>query len=89
MLLPEPTDVIFLKVPLVISQALLSKRYNNDATKRDIHESDLDYLDKVRKASIFVAEKYNWKVINCVDAFNKLLSVEQIHIKIKEVLNLV
>jgi len=84
----KPTDVIFLRVPIEISQELMLKRYSNDVGKKDIHEKDIEYLEHVRKASIYVAEKYNWNIIDCVDNNNKLLSIEEIQYKIRQVLKL-
>ena len=42
--LPRPDRVLYLDVPPEISQALMLKRYVGDASKKDIHERDFDYL---------------------------------------------
>lgn len=63
--IPKPDKVIFLDMPVEVSQKLLSKRYNGDETKKDIHESDTEYLSRCRKAAVFTAEYSNWDIIPC------------------------
>jgi len=63
--IPKPCKVIFLDMPVCVSQKLLTKRYNGDNSKKDIHESDTEYLDKCRKAAIFTAEYSDWEIIPC------------------------
>lgn len=63
--IPKPDKVIFLDMPIEVSQKLLSKRYEGDETKKDIHESDTEYLAKCRKAAVFTAEYSNWEIIPC------------------------
>ena len=63
--LPVADKVIFLDMPIEISQMLLSKRYNGDDDKKDIHESNVDYLHKCRKSALYAAKKMNWNVIPC------------------------
>ncbi len=63
--IPKPDKVIFLDMPVEVSQKLLSKRYSGDETKKDIHESDTDYLNRCRKAAVYTAEYSGWNVVNC------------------------
>ncbi|MEE0897892.1 MAG: deoxynucleoside kinase [Acutalibacteraceae bacterium] len=63
--IPKPDKVIFLDMPIEVSQKLLSHRYEGDETKKDIHESDTSYLEKCRKAALFTAEYSNWEIIPC------------------------
>ena len=65
--LPEPDMVIFLDMPVEVSQKLLSKRYCGDNAKKDIHESDVSYLSKCRKAAIFTAEYSGWDIVPCAE----------------------
>lgn len=65
--LPKADKVIFLDMPIEVSQKLLSNRYDGDETKKDIHEADLDYLYSCRKAALYAAERLNWIVISCSD----------------------
>ncbi len=63
--IPKPDKVIFLDMPIEVSQKLLSKRYEGDEAKKDIHESDTEYLEKCRKAALFTAKFSNWEIIPC------------------------
>lgn len=63
--IPKPDKVIFLDMPIEVSQKLLSGRYKGDEGKKDIHESDTAYLDKCRKAAMFTASYSGWTIIPC------------------------
>ena len=63
--IPKPDKVIFLDMPVEVSQKLLTKRYNGDNSKKDIHENDTEYLDRCRKAAVFTAEYSGWETIPC------------------------
>lgn len=64
---PKPDAVIYLDMPIEISQKMMSERYHGDETKKDIHESNLDYLYKCRDAALDAAEKMGWYVVKCSD----------------------
>lgn len=63
--IPSPDVVFFLDMPLEVSNKLLSTRYEGDESKRDIHESNANYLKMCRKAAYFAANKLGWMVVNC------------------------
>ena len=63
--LPRPDRVLFLDMPLEISQRLLSGRYGGAEEKKDIHERNIAYLKTCRESALYAAEKLNWKVISC------------------------
>lgn len=63
--IPKPDRVIFLDMPIEVSQKLLSGRYKGDEAKKDIHESDTAYLDQCRKAAMFTAKYSGWTIIPC------------------------
>ena len=42
--LPKADKIVFLDMPIEVSQRLLSLRYNGDESKKDIHESHMSYL---------------------------------------------
>lgn len=63
--IPKPDKVIFLDMPVEVSQKLLSGRYKGDESKKDIHESDVNYLDNCRKAAVFTANFSGWTVVPC------------------------
>ena len=63
--LPRPDAVIFLDMPLDVSQKLLSARYGGDDSKKDVHERDLAYLKTCRRSALYAAERCGWDVISC------------------------
>ena len=65
--LPVPDAVVFLDMPLEVSQRLLRQRYDGDESRRDIHERDLDYLAACRCAALYAAEKRGWAVLPCAE----------------------
>lgn len=65
--IPKPDKVIFLDMPVEVSQKLLTGRYKGDNSKKDIHEGDVDYLRKCRDAAYFTAEYSDWTVISCAE----------------------
>lgn len=81
--IPRPDLTVFLDMDTAVSQKLLSHRYNNDGGKKDIHERDLDYLNRCRKAAYYAADKLNWCKIRCDDGENPL-PIDEIFGKIKE-----
>lgn len=75
--IPKPDKVIFLDVPIEVSQKLLTGRYKGDETKKDIHEGDVEYLKKCRDAAYFTAKYSNWTVIPCAEN-GEMRSIEDI-----------
>lgn len=69
--LPKPDQVVYLRLDTATSQALLERRYGGDASKRDVHERDLDYLERSRQAADWCASRFGWLTIEC--AANKEL----------------
>lgn len=83
--IPKPDEVIYLNVPIEVSQGLLSERYSGDETKKDIHERDMDYLSYCHEAAKFALERFEWKKIECYEQ-GKMRSRQSIA---KEILSLV
>ena len=78
--IPKEDLVIFLHVPVQVSRNLIKDR------KLDIHEKDLDYLEKVIQVYKKLAKSKNyWERINCT-ASGKILEPYEIHRKVLEVL---
>ena len=85
--IPKPDKVIFLDMPVEVSQKLLDRRYSAGGGK-DIHESDTEYLENCRKAAVFTADYSGWSIIPCA-AGGEPRTVEEISKDIlKEVLSL-
>ena len=85
--LPKANAVIFLDLPVEASQKLLSKRYEGDENKKDIHESNFEYMKKCRKNALYAAKKLGWTVIDCMENENAIKSVEKINQEIMKVIS--
>ena len=83
--IPRPDKVIFINMPPSYSSMLMAKRDNKitGEAKKDIHESDLEYLTKSYTSAMEIAKRYKWPIIDCVEE-DKLLSIDAIHHKIYE-----
>ncbi len=79
--LPEPDIVLFLDMPIEVSQKLLSARYEGDESRKDIHESNIAFMKKCRESALYTAERCGWHMISCSDG-EAPLSIEEIHEKI-------
>lgn len=63
--LPQPDLVLFLDMPVDISQNLLTERYDGDESKKDIHERNVDFLKQCRESALYAARHGDWSVISC------------------------
>lgn len=77
--IPRPDEVIFLNVPVDYSIKLMENRKNKftGEDEKDIHESDKNYLRKTYNNSLYIADKYNWKRVECVEN-EQLRTIEDI-----------
>lgn len=82
--IPRPDCVIYLDMPVEISQRLMTSRYDGDENKKDVHEVNVDFLNKCRKSALYTAEKQGWKVIECSNG-KEPYSVDEIHKKIIDI----
>ncbi len=80
--LPAPDLVIYLHVPVEVSQELIAKKTAREYIEKgakDKHEADIEYQRAVqRKAEELCATEKNWRKIDCLDADGSLLSREAI-----------
>lgn len=65
--LPRPNKVILLDMSREIANRLILERYKGDVEKKDIHENNLEYLDKCQITAHYCAKKLGWTVIKCYD----------------------
>lgn len=79
--IPEPDKVIFLDMPVEVSQRLMTSRYGGDESKKDVHEANVDFLNACREAALYAAEKCGWSVVECARN-GEPLSIEEINGKI-------
>jgi dTMP kinase len=88
--LPKEDLVLFLYVPVEISQKLIEQKAKRDYTKgqkKDINEANVAYQKEVLDLYLELAKKHeHWEVIKCVDSKGNLLSIEKVHEKVVEIL---
>lgn len=77
--LPVPDIVFLLDLPTEYSQKLNEKRANkiDGSGTKDIHESDIDHLRHAYKSAHYVADKYGWSKINCING-DSIRTIEDI-----------
>ena len=83
--IPKPDFVVYLDMPIDVSQKLMSLRSEKTGEKKDVHEADVEYLYRCREAAMYAAEKMGWTVITCAEN-GEPYSIAQIHKKIVEAL---
>lgn len=76
--IPKPDLVVFLDMPVDVSQSLMSSRYNGDESKKDVHEADTAFLNRCRDAALYTAKMQGWAVVKCAEGKTPL-SVIEIH----------
>ena len=76
--IPRPDLVLYLDMPLSVSQKLLLERYHGDSGKKDIHESHLEFLRACRECARYAGQRLGWREIPCAKD-EVPLPVEEIH----------
>jgi dTMP kinase len=75
--LPAPDLVVYLRLGIETSQRLMSERYHGDEKKKDIHESNMAYLEQAHLAADYCAGRYAWKTVDCAEN-GSLRTIEEI-----------
>ena len=83
--IPAPDKVIFLDMPVEVSQRLMTSRYGGDESKKDVHEANVEFLNACREAALYAARKYGWSVVECAEN-GEPLPIETINDKVYEIL---
>lgn len=83
--IPKPDLNIILHVPANIAHELRKKQADkkDGSIKNDIHERDLEYLERTRRVYLQLAELFpqDFTVVECAPG-GKLLSIEEVHEKV-------
>ncbi len=85
--IPKPDFVLYLHMPLKLSLELIAKRDQTTARaylkkKKDVHESDVDFLKNSRMSALWLSEREkNWKKIECSEK-SQILTPEAVHEKV-------
>lgn len=77
--IPVPDLVFFLDVPPEVTMEMTKERKNKitGENKKDIHEADFKHLETSYQNAHYVADKYGWTKISCVEG-NKIRSKDEI-----------
>lgn len=82
--LPKANKVIFLDMPPEVSKRLANERGElKVGKKQDIHEQDANHLIDAYNSGKYVANKFGWDVVQCMDG-DRLKSIDEIHNEIIE-----
>lgn len=68
--LPRPDVVLYLKVPIELSQNLITNRYHGNENKKDLHESNTLFLKNCERTANYVAKRDKWSIIECCKGIN-------------------
>lgn len=76
--LPVPDLIVFLDMPPSFAKLLMAHRANKitGAGDKDIHEKDINHIEKAYANALYVADKYNWKRVKC--AQSEIRPIEEI-----------
>lgn len=86
--MPRPDVVIFLNVPVEFSRKLMANRMNKftGEKEKDIHERDAEYLERTYRNSLYIADKYGWKIVECIKD-GELRSIDDINNEIYKIIH--
>ena len=78
--IPMPEQVFFLDVEPAESAQLIKERLNkfSHEEKKDIHESDREYLEDSYTNALWLVERYGWEHIICMKD-GEMRPIEEIH----------
>lgn len=83
--IPAPDKVIFLDMPVAVSQRLMTERYKGDENKKDVHEANVEFLNACREAALYAADRCDWEIVSCAEN-GEPLSVEEINNTVYKIL---
>ncbi|MDP3954734.1 MAG: thymidylate kinase [bacterium] len=87
--IPKEDLTVFLYVPVDVAQKLIEQKGERNyigGKKKDIHEADIDFMRRSEEQFLYLAEKEpHWVVVECV-ANGQILSPEEIHQKVIDIL---
>ena len=83
--IPAPDLVVYLKVDPTLSQKLMTERYHGNEEKKDIHEKDMEYLNRCQAAAQYCADRLGWKTIDCTSA-GVMRNIENIQVDIQRLI---
>ena len=84
--IPKPDAVIYLDMPVDISQKLMTGRYGGNESKKDVHEADVAFLEKCRKSALYAASRQGWHIVECSNG-KEPYSIDKIHNEIMKIVD--
>ena len=84
--IPKPDAVIYLDMPVDISQKLMTGRYGGNESKKDVHEADVAFLEKCRKSALYADSRQGWQIVECSNG-KEPYSIEKIHNEIMKIVD--
>ena len=84
--IPKPDAVIYLDMPVDISQKLMTGRYGGNESKKDVHEADVAFLEKCRKSALYASSRQGWQIVECSNG-KEPYSIEKIHNEIMKIVD--
>ena len=79
--LPRPNLVLYLDMPVEVSEAMMRRREADSGTHADIHEQDEAYLRRCRAGAAEISRECGWTVVPCARE-GEPLPVEEIHARV-------
>ncbi|MGB0925363.1 MAG: dTMP kinase [Minisyncoccia bacterium] len=85
--IPRPDMILYLDVPVSVTQRLLVEKGNKEskeylAGRSDQHEDNVEHLENAKQSGLkMIAENNNWQKIDCTEN-GEILSIDSIHEKI-------
>mgnify|MGYP004689353545 FL=1 len=76
--LPKPDLVIYLDMPIDVSQSFMSHRYRGKESCKDLHEKNVAFLKRCQESAMFVSDLLGWNIVKCSDGENPKL-IDDIH----------
>lgn len=82
--IPKPEAIIYLDIPLNITQKLLKVKGGNRKKKylqggKDLHENNAEHLQNAKNSAMkIIKNNNNWIYVNCIES-GRLMSVGHIH----------
>ncbi len=66
--IPSPDMVIYLDMPIDVTEKMLTHRRSETGERGDIHENNEEYLIRCRECALQVADEYGWRTVRCAQA---------------------
>lgn len=85
--LPKEDITIYMNMPLNVSYPIMKERALKNGQANDGHEMDRTYMQKVEDSALYVANRLEWNIVDCVDINHNILDKEELFLNILDVLN--